>query len=117
MEFNKCIKNEINGIFGNVTYVDLELAGHYYPSRHNAEERDVKTGETIVSYDETNGLPEDISMDDYFKMALLERLGGIERKLSSLGEVEISQPVTIDLSKETIMNIISILGISQIVKD
>lgn len=96
MEYTKRIKHQINGIFGEVTYADLELRGHYFSSRHNSEERDVNTGNTIRFQDETNGLPENISMDDYFKMALLQRLGGVEKALKELNIPQIQQTVKID---------------------
>ena len=39
MEYTKSIKYEINGVYGNVTYADINLNGEYYPSRHNASWR------------------------------------------------------------------------------
>jgi len=90
MKIEKGIKHEINGVYGNVTYAELDLDGVYYPSRYNSEERSVDTQETISFTDETNGLPEGVSMDDYFKMALLQRLESIERKLNTPQTININ---------------------------
>jgi len=37
MEYTKGIKHTINGVFGEVTYTDVDLSGWYYPSRYNSE--------------------------------------------------------------------------------
>jgi len=101
MKIKKGIKHEINGVYGNVTYTDLNLDGEYYPSRYNSEERSIDTQETISFTDELNGLPEGVSMDDYFGMALLQRLDNIERKLNTPQTINIK--CTIDgISEETI---------------
>ena len=83
MKYTKGIKHQINGIFGEVTYSDIDLDGEYYASRHSSEERSINTKETISSIDDVNGLPENISMDDYFKMALIQKLDNIEKKLNA----------------------------------
>jgi len=98
MEYTKSIKYEINGVYGNVTYADINLNGEYYPSRHNSEERDINTHKTISLTDETNGLPNGISMDDYFKMALLQKLDNIEKKLNT------PQNITVNVALDNISN-------------
>jgi len=108
MEHTKGIKHTINGVFGEVTYTDVDLNGEYYPSRHNSEERDINTKETISSTDELNGLPVGISMDDYFKMALLQKLDNIEKKLNALQNVTVN--VTLDnISDEVIVKLVSLV--------
>lgn len=105
MEIKKTIKHEINGVYGNVTYSDLNLNGEYYPSRYNSEERSVNTRETISYTDEVNGLPEGVSMDDYFGMALLQRLDNIERKLNTPQNINISCAID-GISEETLNKIV-----------
>jgi len=90
MKHTKVIKHVINGVYGNVTYGDLNLDGEYYPSRYNSEEINIKTGETISSTDEIDGLPEGINMDDYFNMALLQKLDAIEKRLNAPQNVNIT---------------------------
>jgi len=108
MEYTKGIKHTINGVFGEVTYTDVDLSGWYYPSRYNSEVRDINTKETISSTDELNGLPEGISMDDYFKMALLQKFDSIEKKLDNLQNVSVN--VTLDnISNEFLMKLASLL--------
>ena len=108
MEYTKAIKHEIDGVYGKVTYSDINLNGEYYPSRHNSEERDINTKETISSTDELNGLPVGISMDDYFKMALLQKLDNIEKKLDNLQNVSVN--VTLDnISNEFLVKLASLI--------
>ena len=108
MEYTKVIKHEINGVYGNVTYGDINLNGNYYPSRYNSEERSLDTRETISSTEELNGLPEGLSMDDYFKMALLQKFDSIEKKLDNLQNVSVN--VTLDnISNEFLMKLASLL--------
>jgi len=108
MEFTKVIKHEISGVYGNVTYGDLNLNGEYYPSRYNSEERSIDTEETISQTDELNGLPEGISMNDYFNMALLQRLDSIEKNIKGLQNVSVN--ITLDnISNELLVKLASLI--------
>lgn len=98
----------IDGIFGRVLHSDLELNGRCYKARHSAEERKNETNETVSYRDETSGLPIDITMDDYFKMALLQKLDDIGNKLSKNQNITLNVELD-DVSNETLQKITSLL--------
>ena len=107
MEHTKGIKHTINGVFGEVTYTEVDLSGNYYPSRYNSEERDINTKETISSTDELCGLPDNISMNDYFNVALLQKLDNIKKKLNTPQNVSVN--VTLDnISNEFLVKLASL---------
>jgi len=108
MEHAKAIIHSIDGVYGQVKYGDIDLNGEYYPSRYNSEEVSFDTKETISSTEELNGLPEGISMDDHFKMALLQRLDSIEKKLNNLQSIAVN--VTLDnISNDVLVKLTSLI--------
>lgn len=77
----------IDGIFGQVKYVDSQTYGEYYTSRFNAEEKN-SDGIVTQKTEESWGLPSytdlPMDLDTYFKIALIQKLDGIEKALAGL---------------------------------
>lgn len=78
----KAIKYTINGIYGDVTNTDISLNNKvedtYEKARHSYIERDIETFEDIEISGEIPGLPLSITMDEYFKIALIQAIEGID---------------------------------------
>jgi len=92
----------INGIFGEVNIDSIQIDNEYSKTRHYEEEMDIETGKEINFKDETLGLPDGISIDTYFKMALIQQLESINR---SLGAINKYPQVTVKLDEETIIKL------------
>jgi hypothetical protein len=93
MENNNIAKiYDIYGIYGSIEHLMQSPKQNEDKISYDCCERDIKTGEKISVSEDINGLPDGITKDDYFKMALLKVLGEIRDEIRKDSYVNIKSP-------------------------
>ena len=93
----------IDGIYGHIEFPTFSIVENQEDVKatwSKYEDRNSETGEDIegTRVDFEDGLPLNIDKDDYFRMALLEVLRSIDKKLGNDNYVKVKEPINVTIN-------------------